>query len=585
MSLLTLIRSTLSEHALGVVAAITSVLVLAVITTVLQQVLLKNPNEPPLVFHWLPLIGSTVTYGIDPFKFFFDCQSKVRDLFPRTIIQDLGFGNIHLGSIVWRYIHFHTSWKEGHCLPRIKRQSIHLERETQRRQCRRDLLRSMYACFRQGCRLRCAQCKIHGAEKGTPPADLPVHSNQRQFIKYGLTSDALRAHVPLMEDEVRGFIKRNPDFKGSNGIVKIPPTMAQITIFTASRSLQGKEVREKLDTTFAKLYHDLDDGFQPINFMLPWFPLPQNRRRDVAQRKMTHIYSDIINARRSKGGDEDSKDMLWNLMRSTYKDGKPVPDTEVAHMMIALLMAGQHSSSVTSSWIMLHLAAEPNILEELYQEQLRVIGEAPLTYDNIQKLPFVMHVIRETLRLHPPIHSIMRKVKNSLPVEGTNWVIPPSHVLLAAPATMGKSDVYFPNAETWDPHRWESIADPKDEEKEKMDYGYGLVSTGADSTYLPFGAGRHRCIGEQFAYIQLTVVVTVMVREFKLKSLQGETGVVATDYSVSAPFFRVRIHTAKDNAVTLLATDGAGLCSVGEAGRGSMIITLLPANGITLNVY
>ena len=343
-----------------------------------------------------------------------------------------------------------------------------------------------------------------------------------------------------MEDEIRSFINRTPNFKGSGGIVELPPTMAQITLFTASRSLQGVEVREKLDTTFAKLYHDLDDGFQPINFMLPWFPLPQNRRRDIAQRKMTQIYTDIIKARRSGKKGKDSEDMSWNLMNSVYKDGTPVPDTEIAHMMIGLLMAGQHSSSVASSWIMLHLAAQPEIMEELYQEQLEILADSPLTYENVQQLSLAMNVIRETLRLHPSIHSIMRKVKNPLPIAGTDWVVPPSHILLAAPATMGMSDEYFPNAQEWDPHRWESMADPRDEEKEKMDYGYGLVSTGADSTYLPFGAGRHRCIGEQFAYLQLSIVLIVMVRTFKLSTVDGKRGVVATDYSVRMPALALR---------------------------------------------
>ena len=344
-----------------------------------------------------------------------------------------------------------------------------------------------------------------------------------------------------MEEESQSFLERTPHFRGNSGKVQLPSIMAQITIFTASRTLQGKEVREKLDSTFANLYHALDDGFQPINFMLPWFPLPQNRRRDIAQRKMTQIYTDIINERRSTGNDKDSEDMLWNLMQSVYKDGTPVPDTETAHMMIALLMAGQHSSSVTSSWVMLHLAAEPEMMEELYQEQAQILGNTatPLNYDNIQSLPLLKNVIRETLRLHPPIHSIMRKVKNPLPISGTNWIVPPSHVLLAAPATMGKSDTYFPNADKWDPRRWEHIPDPKDQEKEKMDYGYGLVSTGADSTYLPFGAGRHRCIGENFANVQIAVVVSVMVRTFKLKNVEGKAGVVATDYSVGGLLFSV----------------------------------------------
>lgn len=54
-----------------------SFLLLAVVLNVLKQLLLKKPNEPPMVFHWLPIIGSTVTYGMDPFAFFFKNQKKV----------------------------------------------------------------------------------------------------------------------------------------------------------------------------------------------------------------------------------------------------------------------------------------------------------------------------------------------------------------------------------------------------------------------------------------------------------------------------------------------------------------------------
>ena len=54
-----------------------SLFIVAVILNVLGQLLVKDRNEPPLVFHWLPFIGSTVTYGIDPYRFFFSCRKKV----------------------------------------------------------------------------------------------------------------------------------------------------------------------------------------------------------------------------------------------------------------------------------------------------------------------------------------------------------------------------------------------------------------------------------------------------------------------------------------------------------------------------
>ena len=359
-----------------------------------------------------------------------------------------------------------------------------------------------------------------------------------QFVKFGLTTEALRSYVPLIVGEVLNFMERSPVFQGSKGTLNVPKVMAEITIYTASRSLQGKEVRDKFDSSFADLYHDLDMGFSPINFMLPWAPLPHNKRRDFAQKKMSQTYLEIIKARRETGGERNSEDMIWNLMSCIYKDGTPVPDIEVAHMMIALLMAGQHSSSSTSAWIILRLATRPDILEELYQEQKSILGEdlPPLTSDDLQRLPLNSQVVRETLRLHAPIHSMMRKVKSSMPVDGTPYTIPTSHVLLAAPGVTSKIPEYFPNPSDWEPHRWDAGAMVKEEEdEEKIDYGYGLVSKGASSPYLPFGAGRHRCIGEAFAYLQLGTITATMVREMKFSTAPGYTELIGTDYSVSAP--------------------------------------------------
>lgn len=62
-------------------AGFVSFIVLAIVLNVLNQLLFKNPNQPPVVFHWFPVIGSTITYGIDPYKFFFDCKSKYGDCF------------------------------------------------------------------------------------------------------------------------------------------------------------------------------------------------------------------------------------------------------------------------------------------------------------------------------------------------------------------------------------------------------------------------------------------------------------------------------------------------------------------------
>ena len=82
MGLLTIVVEPLRQLSnkstgLACVAGAFSFIAFAIILNVLSQLLFKNPNEPPVVFHWVPLFGSTINYGIDPYNFFFSCREKV----------------------------------------------------------------------------------------------------------------------------------------------------------------------------------------------------------------------------------------------------------------------------------------------------------------------------------------------------------------------------------------------------------------------------------------------------------------------------------------------------------------------------
>ncbi|KAF9888685.1 Lanosterol 14-alpha-demethylase [Aspergillus nanangensis] len=474
-------------------AYVSIALLVVIVLNVLRQLVFHNKSEPPVVFHWIPFLGSTISYGIDPYTFFDSCRQKYGDIFTFILLGQKT--TVYLGVQGNEFI-LNGKIKD------VNAEEVYSPLTT--------------PVFGSDVVYDCPNAKL---------------MEQKKFIKYGLTQAALESHVPLIEKEVLQYLDTSPKFQGPSGVVDISAAMAEITIFTAGRALQGEEVRQKLTSEFADLYHDLDKGFSPINFMLPWAPLPHNRKRDIAHARMRTIYMGIINERR-KDHNQETSDMIWNLMQSTYKDGRPVPDKEIAHIMITLLMAGQHSSSSISAWILLRLASEPNMIEELYQEQVTNLGtvEGGLQYKDLDRLPLHQNVIKETLRLHSSIHSIMRKVKNPLPVPGTPYVVPTSHVLLASPVMTALSDAYFPNASRWDPHRWENQIE-KEDEGEMIDYGYGRVSKGTTSPYLPFGAGRHRCIGEKFAYANVTVIIATMVRHLKFFNIDGRKGVPGTDYS------------------------------------------------------
>lgn len=471
---------------------------------VLKQWLPKDPTNPPLVFHFFPVIGSAVTYGIDPYAFLESCRKKYGNVFTFILLNKKV--TVALGP-------------QGNALVlNGKLSEVNAEE---------------------------AYTALTTPVFGTDVVyDVPnaILMQQKKFVKSGLTTENFRKYVPMIVSETLAYVEDHVfQSPKTQQITKDTFTVSsELTICTAAATLQGEEVREGLNKSFAGLYHDLDGGFTPLNFVFPNLPLPSYRRRDRAQVAMRNFYLGIINKRRQDHRQGEVGDMIDSLQGQTYKDGRLLSDKEIAHIMIALLMAGQHTSAATSSWIFLHLASRPDIVAELRKEQTEVFGKPshgeeedplePLDYDRLQT-PLINACIKETLRLHPPIHSIMRKVKSPITVprtlatvdEDTPYVIPSSHFVLAAPGVSQLDQSIWSSPHEFQPSRWLKQQTPYQSggevgvQEEMIDYGFGLISSGANSPFLPFGAGRHRCIGEQFAYLQLATIVATVIRNYDLE--------------------------------------------------------------------
>lgn len=104
---------------LRLVTALVLVILVSVATTILKQLFRRNVHKPPVVWHWVPWIGSTVDYGKDPYKFFFKCRKKVGNIEPVLSLWCL----LPLTeSLVWRPLHVRSTWNESHGLPWSKGQ-------------------------------------------------------------------------------------------------------------------------------------------------------------------------------------------------------------------------------------------------------------------------------------------------------------------------------------------------------------------------------------------------------------------------------------------------------------------------------
>lgn len=458
-------------------------------------------DRAPLVFHWVPWVGSATSYGPQPYVFFEECRKKYGDVFAFVL----------LGRVMTVYL-----GPKGHeFVLNAKLSDVSAE------EAYKHLTTPV---FGKGVLYDCSNARL---------------MEQKKFTKAAFTKDAFRSYVPKIMEEINGYFKESDTYREKNrGLANVMVTQPELTIFTASRTILGEEVRKLLDSSFAGLYADLDKAFTPLNFVFPNLPLPSYRRRDHAQRTISSTYMGLILKRRETGDVVPERDLIDTLMLNcTYKDGVKMTDQEIANLLVGVLMGGQHTSAATSAWFLLHLGERSDLQEEIYQEILSMLERKgkmfeALSYDDLQDLPLVNNTIKETLRMHHPLHLVFRKVMRPVLVPNTSFVVPKGHHVLVSPGYAMTSERWFPRPEHFDPHRWETSKVSSYLKTEgTVDYGFGAISKGVSSPYLPFGAGRHRCIGEHFAYCQLGVILCCYVYNMRW-SLEGEKrSVPEVDYT------------------------------------------------------
>ena len=232
------------------------------------------------------------------------------------------------------------------------------------------------------------------------------------------------------------------------------------------------------------MYADLDKGFTPEAWLLPaWLPLPSFRRRDRAHQQMHKIFIAAIEKRRASGDVEE--DMLQTLLDANYKEGSKLSSSEVAGMLIGLLLAGQHTSSTTGSWLGFFLAKHGDIQKACRDScaSARSGEDTTIEYDQLMEMHELDRVLKETLRLRPPIMTMMRNAREDQHIMG--YTIPKGHYVCVSPPVNHILQSDWIDPLDFNPDRFISRANDK-------------------FSYVPFGAGRHKCIGEQFAYVQVT---------------------------------------------------------------------------------
>ncbi len=319
-------------------------------------------------------------------------------------------------------------------------------------------------------------------------------SEQLGFIFPALREERMQAYAGFMATEAQAYFET----WGESGELDLLTAMNELTVFIASRCLIGHEFRQRLSTEFAKLYHDLEGGINLLAFFQPYLPLPSFRRRDKARVRMVELISQIIRSRRSKGS--EGEDFLQALMSSRYADGTTLSEDNITGLLLTLLFAGQHTSAVLAAWTGILLLQHPQYLPAILAEQQAIFGNSStFSLEKLKQLVVLERSIKEAERLHPPLIMLMRKILRDFEYNG--YHIQAGGLAMVSPAVSHRLPAYFHFPNRYDPDRF-----TPEQAEDRSPY-----------TLIGFGGGRHRCIGQAFAYQQVKVIWSVLLRQFDLK--------------------------------------------------------------------
>ena len=302
----------------------------------------------------------------------------------------------------------------------------------------------------------------------------------------------LRKYVEYINEEIENYLPT----LGDSGQKDILELTNELTVFVASRCLIGREFRQNLSTEFAHLYHDLESALNLLGFFWPNLPLPSFKKRDRARVRLVEMISEIITARRKSGVVEE--DFLQTLMTAEYGDGSTLNNDNITGLLLTLIFAGQHTSAVLAAWTGIELMLHPQYLDRVRREQNDVWtpGES-LSFNVLREMKELERALKESERLHPPLILLMRKVIGEFSYR--NYRVPEGWLTMVSPGAAHRLPSVFTDPNKFDPDRFA----PGREEERKQRF-----------TMITFGGGRHGCLGQSFAYLQIKAIWSQLLRHY-----------------------------------------------------------------------
>lgn len=413
----------------------------------------------------LPLVGSMPKYGLDPFAYRKEWAEEYGDI----IFVDGGVS------------------RDGYILasPELFEQVLVEDDEKYRRP------REYGEVFRDGI----------GASEGE------FWQQQREMIQPAFYPERIKTYAREMVTAAESHLEDWED----GAVLDIEQEMKALALDIFARAAFGIDnvgdypaIREGCDA--------INDKTAASNQVFPsWVPTPANRRFERARSRMDETLDEIIETY-----DGDDSTLLSVLLDAEADDGHQMSTETLRNEMIALLFAGHETSALSMTYAFYLLSNNDTAREKFAAEADEVVGDDGISPMAVRNLEYTEKVIKETLRIRSPAHSLLRKPMEPVTIDG--YRVDTDSVIFLPIWLLHHDEAYFDDPMTFRPERWDGTLEPNLPQH----------------AYMPFGAGPHRCIGERFGKMELKIVLPMIANRFELDYV-GEEPLEFTSSLIAEP--------------------------------------------------
>ncbi len=329
---------------------------------------------------------------------------------------------------------------------------------------------------------------------------------QRQAAAPMFRPQELAGYVP---DFVRAADETLARWRAQPGVRRVDTDMTRTTFDVISATLLPS-ADEALMLAFERSIEMLqrsggwDILFASMN--LPsWIPRPGifAARRAVAMLRST-VASIVRQQRERRAPGREPDDLMQRLIEARDPEsGRSMDEEQLVDNLLTFYLAGHDTTAKTLAWTLYLLARSPGWTALLEEEIARVTGGASVAAGHIDKLVLVQQVVKESMRLFPPVPMMTRQAVADAHIEG--------RLIRAGTSVLMPIYAIHRHAKRWqNPHEF----DPRR-------FAPGNAAAIPRYQYMPFGAGPRICIGMPFAMAEATAILATLLRGARFAAVEG----------------------------------------------------------------